>query len=357
MKKQIHSLMKLSPDPCTYASCSSFVDNTQVGVEIELEQVRGLNNVDTDFYNYWRLTEDGSLRDNGVEFVMTRPFAGKDLETALSIFNQYITNNEEVKVACSERTSVHVHIDVRDLTIEQLIRFFCVYLIFESALFKVAGKERENNIFCTSMQNAEGSAWKIGLLRGGKLDARRMISGMTKYSACNLLAVSKYGSMEFRHHSGTYDTNEISKWINILLQIRKYAVGNDIPVEDILSNISDDGAERVFNEVFGDYAHELYYPEISFDMFNGLRLAQDVIYAELLAKGLKSYPKIKSGEDDSPFSRFYKSQDSTRYKEVGIKYIDGILGNVTPTKDDGTVVFTVDGSSVAITLSGTLNLE
>ena len=312
--KKIHQIMGHPPDPCSYEASDKFITASLVGVEIELEGIGRVRINDDIFNSHWNVIEDGSLRDGGVEFVLTRPFAGKDLENALNSFDKQIAKGKR-GIKISERTSVHIHIDVRDLTYEQLTRFISIYAIFEEALFNFVGKNRKGNIFSTSFANAEGNLHKLGSFGDNPNDAeiRHTIMHFTKYSACNVSAVQKYGSLEFRNHEGTYDIERITKWINILLLMKKASIDLEIPVQDLFTRISETGTQNFFTDVFHEYSNELDYPNLEFDMYAGLRLAQDIIHSQNLESGVSVPTSDKMGE--SVFAKYYRKRKPKRFKE------------------------------------------
>lgn len=320
---KISKLLGISYDPCSYPQDNKLTSNTLVGVEVELEGVSEINLSDT-FRHYWNVVTDGSLRDGGLEFVFSRPFAGKDLLKALDIFDKEVSKSG-ISIKTTERTSVHVHIDVRDLSYPQLLRFVCLYAVFEEALFLTSGGEdRKGGIFATSLANAEGYISQLG--RYGrdpsKYQVPEIMMNFSKYSACNLAAVRTYGSLEFRNHEGTHDITRILRWINILLLLRKAAVEEEVDIEDIFTNISTSGAEKVFSDVFKEHSDSMLYPDLEFDMFNGLRLAQDIIYSDKLFGGVE-FPKAKDLKNNL-FSNFYKNRDGERYN----RRIDTFLSSV-----------------------------
>jgi len=319
--KKINNLMGLPADPCKYQPHPSLVSNTLVGVEIELENVKGFDTENSQLRDYWNVVRDGSLRDNGLEFVLSRPFAGEDLISALNTFDNIISQNGK-KLRTTDRTSVHIHIDVRDMTYAQLLRFISLYTTFEEPLFKVADTgNRKSGIFSTSLDNAEGYLSLLGNegINPSSSSARAKMMNFSKYSACNIGAVQKYGSLEFRGHEGTYDTQRILKWINILLSLRKEAVDNDRDLESIFGDISNQGAEKVFKDIFGKFSDDMMYPDLEFDMFNGLRLAQDIIYSEELYGDIDIPKATKKGE--SPFAVYYRNRDKARYDSRFSKFI------------------------------------
>ena len=115
-----------------------------VGVELEVENVP-INKLSSciEKASLWGITGDGSLRNSGVE-ILSVPMAGANLIKAMGELD------EIVQKGCSgaeitERCSMHVHIDMRDVTVRQLINFLIVYTIFETELFKHVGEKRMEN--------------------------------------------------------------------------------------------------------------------------------------------------------------------------------------------------------------------
>lgn len=319
--QKIHQLVHVSPDPCSYEESEFFVDNTLIGVEVELERVNRLRIENPEFHEYWKTTDDGSLRDGGKEYVLSRPFTGADLEKALTLFDAEIAQSGH-PIQISDRTSVHIHVDVRNLTYAQLTKFVCIYAIFEEALFNFVGRKRKNNIFATSLSNAEGSLHMLG----GKGDdpnadeVTHTLMHFTKYSACNIAAVATYGSLEFRNHEGTYDVGRIMKWINILLLMKKAATTLELPPQDIFSSISVNGTSAFFRDVFGEYSDALDYPNLEFDMMGGLRLAQDIIHSQHLEKGIE-VPKAKD-KAEGAYGKYYKTRKPKRFEERFKDYVE-----------------------------------
>ena len=82
------------------------------GIEVEVEHVP---NPRIDGTTYWTMTTDGSLRNDGVEFV-SLPIRMDQIEGALKQLQTNLPNDHEF----SPRTSVHVHMNVRDMTITQI---------------------------------------------------------------------------------------------------------------------------------------------------------------------------------------------------------------------------------------------
>src|SRR4030042_4305971 len=116
---------------------------TYVGIEVELEGVRTKHSTPSS----WKTVEDGSLKIDGVEFV-TIPIKFCYLEKELErLFGSLHTST------ISSRCSIHVHMNARDFTMDELYVFLILYIIFERSLYRLSG-DRWNNIFCVPLTTA-----------------------------------------------------------------------------------------------------------------------------------------------------------------------------------------------------------
>jgi hypothetical protein len=196
-------------------------ETTFVGVEIELEKV-DLKHVPA---STWNIVEDGSLKDKGKEFV-TIPIQFKYLEVELErLFGSLNSCNP------SERCSVHVHINARDFTLEELKKFIALYMIFEKSLYNFSG-ERLNNNFCVPVVfYPEIAKQFVDCLSVGTI-----IPVWFKYYGFNLSPIfggesSPIGTIEFRHMKGTTDIEWIINWINLIVSLKISA--KSMKLEDI----------------------------------------------------------------------------------------------------------------------------
>ena len=189
--------------------------NTYIGIEVETENVTYW---DDGYSPYWKITEDGSLRNNGREFISV-PIKAFRVENALtSLFEKQLNKD----IDFSERTSIHIHMNVRTMTVEQLKTMILLYLVFEKAMFRYVNPDRYDNIFCVPLNETNFG----GNLRG--LFEEDYIHDMSwlKYTAMNLCPIFEKGTVEFRHLHGTKDIKEIVNWINLILCLKKAALKN-----------------------------------------------------------------------------------------------------------------------------------
>jgi len=109
------------------------------GTEYEIEDVYKVTipeyNIGSDtpwWFGDLGAIKDGSLRNNGVEFI-TRPVT---FPRALELFD-YLHNNLKLgDEPYTHRTSTHVHVNVASMSMQQLKNFVLLYALFEPVFFK-----------------------------------------------------------------------------------------------------------------------------------------------------------------------------------------------------------------------------
>lgn len=219
-----------------------------VGIEIEVENIDSV--VNTDYY--WQYKEDGSLRNNGAEFASI-PLRARQAEFALNYLNKSLTEFNEPEF--SNRTSVHVHLNVRDMTWDQIKVLVITYAMYERHFFHQAGTRRESSIFCVPL-------YKSHQLRNFLQNEVGSVKTWHKYNAINLGTIlgsdscSKFGTIEFRHLFGTMDTHFIVNWINQILCLRQEVLNTTLPnlLEKLrrINTTSEYFAD--YKRIFGQYA-------------------------------------------------------------------------------------------------------
>jgi hypothetical protein len=183
---------------------------TFVGIEIELEKV----NLGSPILGVWDEVEDNSLKDNGVEFV-AKPIQFKYLEVELARLFSGIKSCK-----ASQRCSVHVHINARDFTLEELKTFIALYMIFEQSLYNYSGGREDNN-FCVPLRYYP----KLVKEFVGMLDCGIIHPQWYKYYGFNLSPIfggesSMIGTIEFRHMAGTTNIKHMINWINLIVSLK-----------------------------------------------------------------------------------------------------------------------------------------
>ena len=289
-------------------------DTTFIGIEVEVE---GLDEGNfPDMRPFWAIRGDGSLRNNGMEFVST-PMRGKSLIVALKelekVLKERYPNHD-----FSDRTSVHVHINVRTMLCETFINFLLLYCVFESVLYKYVfdscGKKRDTNIFCVPLQETGHSLCLDDAIRifekgDNKTSLVRLSQTWKKYSGLNLIPIRSFGTTEFRHLGGISSTEKILGWINLLLSMKIYAENTSYQFlkETVLGLNTNSMYEMFTKDVFGRTSTDILKYNVKEELEKG------VIYVKYIFESSKRRMRVITEDevDKSSFKMFLEKQLDT----------------------------------------------
>lgn len=231
----------------TLKSCKEytpeFPEGFHVGIEVEVENYR-VRHQQADASKLWSTHQDGSLRNNGVEFV-SLPVDGVNI---LKAVNALWDNMPDYSF--SQRTSVHVHVNIRKLSYEQLAGLLAIYCVVEPLLFDFVGRGRQRNIFCIPVtETGYPDKWLMDISKG----KGSVFGQWEKYSAVNLSRFAELGTIEFRQMHGTRDKEKILTWLEILSCLYQYAVAH--PFEEVINKLT---AANHYSEV----TDEIFSPKV-----------------------------------------------------------------------------------------------
>lgn len=225
-----------------------------MGIEVELERVDLL-----DAPKGWNQLQDGSLKDNGLEF--TIPVWHTHAEEYLAELFHNLKQAE-----ANSRCSVHIHADVTTFTVDQIRCLIALYIIFEKAFYNYSGN-RWNSNFCVPVRT-----WAVGI-NLNNLSLGDMAIVFQKYSGLNVFPdEGKLGTVEFRHMAGNKNVLYITSWINIIAKLVKYSQKQVFA--NLLERIRDMRATSqywdLFKEIFDVYCPVLNYPTFDKDVEEGI---------------------------------------------------------------------------------------
>ena len=238
-----------------------------VGIEVEVENVKAIDvNVTLAF---WRVTDDGSLRNNGKEFVST-PLRSQHIEPALEQLFKGLNSD----IDFSGRTSIHVHLNARTFTPDNMCAFVMTYLVLENLLFKYVGNNRRSNIYCVPIQDTSIFDKLPKDWAANTIDHIRR--SWSKYTALNLLPLGDKGTVEFRHMPGTTDIKKLLIWITMIQKIKLFAFQHTTKeVIALIGALNTNSEYRIFLErVLGDYYHYLDTSNLQTDMEEAVTLVK-----------------------------------------------------------------------------------
>lgn len=264
-----------------------------IGIEVEVENV---SNNDIPRGSVWRVETDGSLRNNGMEFI-TAPIRAAEAPMALS---QLLVDVLRQSCHFSPRTSVHVHLNVQDMEVAQAQDMVMLYAVFERLFYRFAGRGRIRNIFCVPITEA-------GLMAG--MTEQTLGAGWSKYTGLNLVPIrgngadgNAYGTIEFRQMHGTFSVDKLCMWIDLITTLKEFVLKSSTKeIRTMVASMdSDFDYQALLHKIFGDRAGWLKYEGF-----------EDVRATHLAAKSAMMTVKTRTG------IRQAVSSDSAYYKFKG----------------------------------------
>ena len=222
-----------------------------VGIEVEVENYVAKKRPS----DIWTSTADGSLRNSGVEWV-SRPHEARYSPFAL---NELLGScMDETSCCFSPRTSIHVHVNMQEVDETAVQAIVLLYSVFEKLFFKFTGRGRIKNIYCVPLIDTDCLTHFM---------TRNLHSGRalwSKYAALNLLPISEYGTIEFRHMHGTFDAKKVSIWIRMITKLCEYVIANQDEVVSMLGKMSQHyDFRKLLDTIFGSDAPYLKYQDFS----------------------------------------------------------------------------------------------
>lgn len=216
------------------------------GCEFEIEDVRSIPKSLT---NLFVIEIDNSLRNNGREF-KTPPL---NFEETLERFQ---TLHKELGLgpkAFTERTSVHVHVNVRNLSLKQVNQLILCYALLEPLFFDFVGVQRKNSIFCVPLSyTAIPSSYN--------LPATKLKEKWHKYTAFNISPMGPHGEMpglgtvEFRHLYGTNDFLVFQTWLSAIRELYSFVATQ--PNLNILKEMSNQDTTTLVRKIIPTFCVE-----------------------------------------------------------------------------------------------------
>jgi hypothetical protein len=246
-------------------STDALISDSCVGLEVELESLpMGNSTYERGLHNYWEVTDDPSLRHfsgSCYEFRFKGPLWGQDVVNAITDLDKTLGG----RYSKGDRTSVHVHLDVRDLNFNQLKRLLVCYLLVEPIIFNNVRRSRRFNPYCVPVSMTPNYLKDLTRVFSGisSNDFQTIIANRQgyKYSALNFRPLNSFGSIEFRHKEGSGSAEDLINWVNVILAFKRFATkGGDIDTGDIIHIVDnyDNFLEELFEgvNIYTNYSSE-----------------------------------------------------------------------------------------------------
>jgi hypothetical protein len=251
-----------------------------VGLEIEVEGSRLLHG-SQDLPPGWTYHDDNSLRGaEHAEYIFSKPETTATAKKRIYALFEALRKNKAT-FDDSNRTSVHVHLNVGGFYLNRLTSLMALHILFEEVLTEWCGVYRVGNLFCARVKDAAETLLEATeFVRSGM---QTPFSEGMHYAGMNPSAITSKGSLEFRTLRGTTDPRLIETWLDVLLRMYDKSAEYTDP-RDIFSTFSMNGPGAYFEEVFGPLAGEILTPlnlapdRLRNVLYDGMRSAQELCY-------------------------------------------------------------------------------
>jgi hypothetical protein len=255
------------------------------GLELECEGKRVNFNRDGDgsILTNWNAVADGSLRDThgqACEWVFNGPADyNKSVNRVHELFD-YL-DERDARFVTSNRTSTHVHFNMGDKNVYQLVNMYILFTVFEDILDRYCGEDRNGNLFCLSSRHAEAQLdWAEQMFLHQHVIH---IPDNNRYCSFNMASLTKFGTVEFRGMRGLDNRQDVLDWLSILKDFTSYACYTMQNPISVVENISLKSPRGFLQEVFSTDNYDklvagLDDQEINKSVYEGVRLVQMMCY-------------------------------------------------------------------------------
>lgn len=175
---------------------------------------------------HWKIVSDSSIysddysRDKGelVSPVLKGQAGMEELELVLSVLNYQ-------SVRCNESCGLHVHHDAADLQLPDFKHLYLRYLKYEGCIDAFMPSYRRRSIDCVaSLRRVVTGDYDLDpatfekcikdVMKAKTLhDVDSIMTNQSRYVKLNMRSYWQHGTVEFRHHHGTTETEQVLNWV------------------------------------------------------------------------------------------------------------------------------------------------
>lgn len=177
----------------------------KVGIDVEVEDLHHNTRP------YWKVVTDGSVRD-GFELVSPILSGVEGLQEVEKV----VKTLAEAGVIVDTRCGLHVHVDARDMTADSIYYAVKRYAENESTIDSFVKADRRSNCFACTMIPVERylrEAREERIFISAGILCNIAESQFNRYLKLNLCSYARHGTLEFRQHHGSMNSDEVVNWI------------------------------------------------------------------------------------------------------------------------------------------------
>ena len=157
--------------------------------------------------SYWKTTTDSSIRQGSYGYaveIVSPPLTGP---SGLDEISKICNLLNEIDVQINKSCGLHVHVDADGLASRNIRNIVSAWMRYEPIIDSFQPKSRrKGNSHCLPLPQSN-HATLISARSTRRI--KRLANPEGRYYRLNLNSLSKHGTLEFRHHSGTYNAEKI----------------------------------------------------------------------------------------------------------------------------------------------------
>jgi hypothetical protein len=164
----------------------------------------------------WKTVTDSTIRGGYTREFVSPPLplnkeSFKEIDKVLKGINAY---DGEVNKSCG----YHVHMDISDLSTAQVLNLLRLYKEFEDQIDEMhpGSRRGSQNTYCATMRTLDIPE-SINSIRSFAE------SVSSRYHKLNIKSYERHGTIEFRQHAGTTNSEKIRKWVEFCAAMVEFA--------------------------------------------------------------------------------------------------------------------------------------
>ena len=175
----------------------------------------------------WKVLPDASC---GPEIV-SPPLRGKG---GLQEIGRVCQVLEGLGAEVSARCGLHVHHDAAGLTVRNMVDISALYAAHQRAINSILPASRRDNSYCLALgPHHVDRQWQRSMAANRDQQSAAQAMQLSRYSAVNWHALLRHGTVEFRQHHGTLDSQEMRCWVLLTQGFIEVALNRKSPVNKV----------------------------------------------------------------------------------------------------------------------------
>ena len=235
---------------------SDFTFGTEIELTMPIPNYEVARLLERNGFARWNVVHDGSVAapvrgTYGMEVVSPVLQGADGLEEVKRVMDFLRANGGKVNRSCG----LHVHIGVRGMKISRLRKIAAAFLNAEAAMDELMPPARLNNRYCQSNGRFHGGNF-------GRLESAGTVNAIAeamngghstqhythhRYYKLNFQSFVRHGTIEFRQHSGTVESEKACAWIRLVASFCAAAASasemparSNVSLDQLLSCVNDE---------------------------------------------------------------------------------------------------------------------